>query len=68
LDEDIKSHHESREKLISKLKEQRQKERLNNYGLDEDAILSVRVVEGRELAPMDITGKSDPYVVLRFAG
>jgi hypothetical protein len=42
------------------------KERTNVYGLDEDAILSVRVVEGRELSPMDISGKSDPYVILRL--
>ena len=48
------------------MKEQRQKERLNAYGLDEDAILSVRVVEARDLTPMDISGKSDPYVILRF--
>jgi Ca2+-dependent lipid-binding protein len=41
---------------------------LNNYGLDEDAILSVRIVEARDLKPMDITGKSDPYIVLKFGG
>lgn len=42
------------------------KERLNSYGLDEDAIVSIRVVEARDLTPMDITGKADPYCVLRF--
>lgn len=36
------------------------------HGLDEDAILSVRVVEARELTPLDISGKADPYVILRF--
>ena len=41
---------------------------MNNYGLDEDAILSVRIVEARDLKPMDITGKSDPYCVLKFGG
>jgi len=66
LEEDVKTHQEAREKLVGKLKETRQRERLNNYGLDEDAILSVRVVEARDLKPMDITGKSDPYCVLRF--
>lgn len=68
LDEDIKQHYESREKLIGKLKDQRMKERLNNYGLDEDAILSVRIIEARDLTPMDITGKADPYCVLKFGG
>ena len=42
------------------------KERTNTYGLDHDAVLSVRCVEARDLMPMDITGKSDPYVVLKF--
>ena len=66
LDEDIKGHHEAREKLVIKLKEQRQRERLNSYGIDEDAIISVRIIEARDLTPMDITGKADPYCVLRF--
>lgn len=44
------------------------RERLNAYGLDEDAILSVRVIEARDLTPMDITGKADPYCVLKFGG
>jgi hypothetical protein len=39
---------------------------VNAYGLDEDALVSVRVVEARDLMPMDITGKSDPYVVLNL--
>jgi Ca2+-dependent lipid-binding protein len=68
LEEDIKVHVESREKLISKLKDQRIKERLNAYGIDEDAILSVRIIEARDLTPMDITGKADPYCVLKFGG
>ena len=51
---------------MEKLKEQKLKERINEYGLDADAVLSVRVVEGRDLMPMDITGKSDPYVVMQL--
>jgi Ca2+-dependent lipid-binding protein len=34
--------------------------------LDDDAVLQVRVIEGRDLMPMDYTGKSDPYVVLQL--
>ena len=39
---------------------------MNSYGIDEDAILNVRLVEARDLTPMDITGKADPYALLRF--
>jgi hypothetical protein len=56
----------SREQLLVKLKEQKAREKVNAYGLDLDALLSVRVVEARDLMPMDITGKSDPYVVLKL--
>jgi len=54
--------------LIYKLKDQRMKERLNAHGIDEDAILSVRIIEARDLTPMDITGKADPYCILKFGG
>lgn len=51
---------------MAKLREQKAKERVNAYGLDVDALLSIRVVEARDLMPMDITGKSDPYVILKL--
>jgi hypothetical protein len=41
---------------------------LNNYGLDEDAGLSVRIVEARDLKALSITGGSDPYVILKLGG
>lgn len=56
----------SRDQLMLKFKELKGKQRLNKYGLDEDSILSVRVVEARDLMPMDISGKSDPYCILKF--
>ena len=39
---------------------------MNQNGLDDDAVLSIRIVEGRDLKPMDISGKADPYCVLTF--
>jgi len=51
---------------MMKLKEHRSREKLNAFGLDQDAVVSVRVVEARDLMPMDLNGKSDPYVVLKF--
>jgi len=50
--------------MADRLKQERMKERVNEYGLDQDAVLQVRVVEARNLMAMDINGKSDPYVVL----
>jgi len=67
LDEMISGHIKNRDQLLIKLKDLKKKQRLNKHGLDEDAVLSVRVVEARNLMPMDITGKSDPYCVLKFA-
>lgn len=66
LEEQVKIYSQNREKILAKLKEQKQKERLNSYGLDDDAALSIRVVEARDLMPMDYTGKSDPYCILKF--
>jgi Ras GTPase-activating protein 4 len=50
------------------LNEVKKKESKNkNYpDLDTDAIIACRVVEARELLPMDMTGFSDPYVSIKF--
>jgi Ca2+-dependent lipid-binding protein len=34
----------------------------------EGSILTVRVIEARDLIPKDINGKSDPYVILSIEG
>jgi hypothetical protein len=66
LEEEIRNHEKNRDQLMIKLKELKGKQKQNRHGLDEDSILSVRVVEARDLMPMDISGKSDPYCVLTF--
>lgn len=50
--------------MDQKLKHVREVEVLNKYNIMEGSILSVHVVEARDLKPMDIDGTSDPYVVL----
>lgn len=39
---------------------------MNAHGIDVDAILTVRLVEARDVKPMDFNGKSDPYAVFKF--
>ena len=41
-------------------------EQLNEYGIMHGSILTVHVVEARELAPMDVDGSSDPYAILKI--
>jgi Ca2+-dependent lipid-binding protein len=41
-------------------------ERFNKHGICTDAVLKINIIEGREIMPMDMTGKSDPYVVLKM--
>lgn len=41
-------------------------ERMNIYGVAEDALLTVVVCEAKDLKPLDYTGKSDPYVVIQL--
>lgn len=39
---------------------------MNEYGIMHGSILTVHVVEARDLKPMDMNGYSDPYVVLQI--
>ena len=66
LEENIQNHHKQKNLLMQKLKELKPKQKQNRFGLDDDSVLSVRVVEARDLMPMDISGKSDPYCMLNF--
>lgn len=43
-------------------------EQLNEYGIMHGSILTVHVVEARDLKPMDMDGTSDPYVILQIEG
>ena len=39
---------------------------MNEYGIMHGSILTVHVVEARDLKPMDMDGTSDPFVVLKI--
>lgn len=41
---------------------------MNKYGIMENSVLTVSVIEARDLKPMDYDGNSDPYVILECAG
>mgnify|MGYP000926628667 CR=1 FL=1 len=41
---------------------------VNKYGIMENSVLTVSVIEARDLKPMDFDGVSDPYVILECAG
>eukprot|EP00349_Pseudokeronopsis_sp_Brazil_P003802 CAMPEP_0202962732 /NCGR_PEP_ID=MMETSP1396-20130829/6808_1 /ASSEMBLY_ACC=CAM_ASM_000872 /TAXON_ID= /ORGANISM="Pseudokeronopsis sp., Strain Brazil" /LENGTH=172 /DNA_ID=CAMNT_0049683485 /DNA_START=106 /DNA_END=624 /DNA_ORIENTATION=- len=66
LDQEITESFLNRDKLILKLKELKKNERISKYGIDEDAVLSVRVVEARDLIQTELIGRSSPYVQLKF--
>ena len=41
---------------------------VNKYGIMENSVLTVSVIEAQDLKPMDLDGVSDPYVILECAG
>lgn len=60
----IADHKRQRDEMEVKLKQVQGTEQLNEYGIMHGSILTVHVVEARDLKPMDMDGTSDPYVVL----
>ena len=66
IEEELKVYESNREQILVKLKDQRKKERLNNHGIDDDSILTCKLIEARNLTPMGIQGLADPYAVLQF--
>jgi len=41
-------------------------EQLNEFGIMHESVLTVHVVEARDLLPLDMDGTSDPYVILQI--
>ena len=65
-----------RDEIENRLKEVRRSERLNNNGMQstlrdagimEGSMLTVTLLEAKELKPMDYDGTSDPYVILQLS-
>lgn len=62
----IKDNKKNVEEYNVKLKEARNKEQLNQFGLMKDSQLSVNVIGAQDLYATDESGNSDPYVILEY--
>ena len=60
----IADHKRQRDEMAYKLKQVQSSEQLNEHGIMRGSILTVHVVEARDLKAMDMNGTSDPYVIL----
>ena len=60
----IADHKRQRDEMSEKLHQVQNIEQLNEFGIMHGSILTVHVVEARDLLPLDIDGTSDPYVIL----
>lgn len=60
----IADHKRQRDEMAMKLQSVQRTEELNEYGIMHGSILTVHVVEARDLKPLDMDGTSDPYVIL----
>ncbi len=43
-------------------------EKINEYGIMDGSILTVNVIEAKDLIPQDINGTSDPYAIIGIEG
>lgn len=59
----IADHKSKRDDMANKLAQVKNTEKYNKNGIMVGSILTIHVVEARELMPMDADGTSDPYVV-----
>ncbi len=57
-----------KQKYCKKILQKKVTEKINDYGIMEGSILTVNVVEARELIPQDINGSSDPYTIIGIEG
>jgi hypothetical protein len=64
LQSQIQNSTEQMEDARSKMANANKVEELNTYGIMKGSVLTVQVIKAQNLLPMDIGGKSDPYVIL----
>jgi len=56
------------EECKKKMVQARAVEQMNQHGIMKGSILTVNVIAGQDLIPMDTNGASDPYVILECDG
>ena len=61
-------HIDQRYEFQDRYKEAKAIEKSNEYGIMEGSYLTVRVIEARNLKPMDDNNSSDPYAVISIEG
>jgi hypothetical protein len=64
IEEDTKK----RQEVLSRLEEISKNEQYNSYGIMIGSVLTVTVIEARELRSSRIAGMPNPYVILQIEG